>query len=112
MVGMKMLKHLTHISLDEDIDSDVVVATVISVFLAGNPVDFLLPFTAAAATELLDRRGSLQEKKVVPEKKEGVSNGAAAPPGSQEGENPVSRSFFHKYIFPGPLHNFKCRYLW
>ena len=48
--------------------------------------------------------------KVAPEKKEeGVSNGAA-PPGSQESENPVSRSFFHKYIFPGPLHNFKCRY--
>ena len=50
--------------------------------------------------------------KVAPEKKdEGVSNGAAAaPPGSQQdGERP--RSFFHKYIFPGPLHNFKCRYL-
>ena len=70
--GMKMLKHLTHISLDEDIDSDVVVATVISVFLAGNPVDFLLPFTAAAATDLLDRRGSLQEKEVVPEVPRGV----------------------------------------
>ena len=37
---------------------------------------------------------------------EGVSNGTAAPPGSQQSEN---RSFFHKYIFPGPLHNFKCR---
>ena len=50
--------------------------------------------------------------KVAPEKKkeEGVSNGAAAPPGSNESENPVRRSFFHKYIFPGPLHNFKCRY--
>ena len=52
--------------------------------------------------------------KVAPEKKkeEGVSNGAAAPPGSNESENPVSRSFFHKYIFPGPLQNFKCRYPW
>ena len=51
--------------------------------------------------------------KVAPEKKEeSVSNGTSAPPGSQEGEKPaVSRSFFHKYIFPGPLHNFKCRYI-
>ena len=50
--------------------------------------------------------------KVAPsnEKKEGegVSNGTAAPPGSQQSEK---RSFFHKYIFPGPLHNFKCRFM-
>ena len=51
----------THISLDEDIDPDVI-AVLISAILAGNSVDFLLPFTAAAAaaSDLL-RRGSLQE---------------------------------------------------
>ena len=55
----------THISLDEDIDPDVI-AVLISAILAGNSVDFLLPFTAAtaaAASDLL-RRGSLQEAEV------------------------------------------------
>ena len=72
--GLKMKQLSTYLSLDEDVDSDVVVVTDISVFLARSTFELLLPYTAAAAAsaDLVDLRGPFQEEEAIPEVPRGV----------------------------------------